>query len=130
MQQFSIRHRNAIGILFGLGLGFMAGRVAFVGESATGILMFAGFILTPIPVCLIASRRWVWVSVIPVVTSQVTLLTLSYLYAYKSDGTDLQTYLHTRILPHLLAWLLWWIPAVTAAGIFYAFKPRKIHRDA
>src|ERR1043166_7674557 len=117
MQKFGIRPRNAIAILLGLGLGFMAGRASFWGESATGVLLFAGFIIPPIPVCLIAVRRWVWVSVIPVVTMQLTLLTSSYLYAYKLDGTDLQTYLDTRINPYLLTWLLCWIPAIIAAGI-------------
>ena len=130
MQQFGIRHRNAIAILFGLGLGFVAGRAAFFGESATGVLLFAGFIITPIPVCLIAARRWVWVSVIPVVTMQVTLLASPYLHAYEPEGTDLQTYLRTQIYPHLLWWLLWWIPAIVTAGIFYAFKSRSIHKDA
>ena len=107
----------------------MAGRAACFGESATGVLLFGGFIITPIPVCLIAARRWVWIAAVPVVTSQVTLLTLSYRHAYKPDGTDLRTYLRTRIYPHLLVWRLWWIPAIIAAGIFYAFKSRKIHQD-
>lgn len=130
MQRFSIRNRNVIAILFGLGLGFVVGRLAFFGESLTGILLFAGFIITPIPVCFIAGRRWVWVSVIPVATMQVTLLTSSYLYAYKPDGTDLLSYLHGRIYPHLLGWLLWWIPAIIAAGIFYACKTQKVHGAA
>jgi hypothetical protein len=129
MQQLGIQYRNAIAILFGIGLGYVAGRVAFFGESATFVLLFSGFIVTPIPVCFIAARRWVWLSVIPVLASQVTLLTLSYRYAYKPDGTDLQGYLHTRIYPHWLGWLLWWIPAIVMAAIFYAIKPRTLHQD-
>ncbi len=130
MQRHGIRYRNAVAILLGLALGYMAGRISLSGESLTGVFLFIGFIITPIPVCLIAARRWVLISVIPVVTSQVTLLTLSYQYAYKLHGTDLQTYLHTRIHTTWLWWLLWWIPAIVTAGIFYAIKSRKIHQDA
>jgi len=130
MQQQGIQYRNAIAILLGLGLGCLTGRISFFGESLTGVLLLIGFIVSPIPVCLIATRRWVWVSVIPVVTSQVTLLTLSYLHAYKPDGTDLQTYLDTRIYSTWLWWLLCWIPAIVTAGIFYAGKSRKIYQHA
>ena len=130
MQELAIRYRNAIAILTGLGLGYLVGRVSFFAESATGVLMFVGFIIAPIPVCLIAARRWVWISVIPVVTSQITVLTLSYLHGYKPHGTDLQKYLDTRIYPHCLWWVSWWIPAIVAAGIFYALKLREVRQDA
>jgi len=118
-----------IAVLFGLALGYLGGRAAFFGDGATGVLLLAGFTVTPIPVCVIAARRWVWVSVIPVVAMEVTLLASSYLCAYKPIGTDLQTYLHTLIYPHWFEWLLWWTPAIIVASACYAIKSRRICPD-
>jgi hypothetical protein len=121
-RQLPIPFRNALAILIGIVLGCAAGHIAFFGDDLTFVLLVAGFVVTPIPVCLIATRGWVWTSLIPVITSQVTLLTLSYLRAYKPNGTDLSTYISTRIYSHWFWWLLWWTPGVLIAAAFYAFK--------
>jgi hypothetical protein len=128
MQQIVVRHRNAVAVVFALGVGVLAGTFAFFDESATFVLLVFAFIISPAPVCLIASRRWVWLSVLPVVITQITLLTSSCLYALRPDGTGVQTYLQTRVYPQLLFWVLWWLPALIFASASYVAKsPKALH---
>jgi hypothetical protein len=128
MRQMVLRNRNAIALAFGLGVGVLAGTFAFFDESATFVLLVFAFIISPVPVCLIASRGWVWLSVLPVVITQITLLTSSYLYAFRPDGTGVQTYLQARVYPQLLFWVLWWIPALIFAAASYVSKsPKELH---
>jgi len=105
--------------ILGIALGYKTGRLSSGVMEAGIFFMVVGAVINPILVCFVARRLWFLVSVVPVLTSIITLTWLNYQQKSKYEEVTFAAFYQPMALISVLVFLL---PALLTAGIFHALK--------